>query len=280
MNVDLHCHTIFSDGILSPEEVVKVAVNKGLRVLSITDHDCLGGVIPAQNAAKGTPLSIITGIELNSENTHSEVHILGYGIDPNDPVLNEKLQEIRQRRVIRIRQILKKLNKLGMDVSFEKVLENAQGESLCRPHIGRVMVKLGYVKNYQESFDKYLARGMPAYVPRKKFTPEIAVEIIKEAGGVPVLAHPGLVAEDVEALIIRLLPLGLEGIEAYYPHHNGEKTRYFAELAGRYNLLTTGGSDYHGEGVRNSTGLGETLYPWEEFQKLTVRLAGLKQDKK
>ncbi|MCD6310692.1 MAG: PHP domain-containing protein, partial [Candidatus Eremiobacteraeota bacterium] len=275
--IDLHTHTTFSDGIVTPEDLVEEAINKGIGILSVTDHDSLGGIIPAQKASKNSSLTIIPGIELNAENEHSEVHILVYGIDPNDQVLNGILKEIRQRRVTRIKKILEKLNDLGMEVPFADVDEISRGESLCRPHVARAMVKLGYVNDYQKAFDKYLARGKPAYVPRKKFTPEIAVEIGVKAGGVPVLAHPCFIEESLEHLLKRLIPLGLEGIEIFYPLHSRDQIQHYLQLAHEYNLLITGGSDYHGKGARISSELGEISYPWEEFQKLAVRLGRLNQ---
>ena len=243
--IDLHTHTTASDGVLSPSELVVLSVKSGVRLLAVTDHDTISGIEEAEIAAGDYRLDFIPGVELSTTIAGNEVHILGYFIDHKNPGLNEKLEALQKNRESRVDKILEKLEKFNLNPGFENVRKFSSGNSPGRPHIARAMIEAGFVKDIKEAFDTYLKKGSPCYVPRKKFTPEDSVSLIKEAGGLPVLAHPGLL-ENFELVFNYLLKSGIQGIECYYPEHSPEKTDYFVKLAQEKGLVVTGGSDYHG----------------------------------
>ncbi|TDA69462.1 MAG: PHP domain-containing protein [Clostridia bacterium] len=244
--VDLHVHTRASDGGRTPEQVVILAREAGLHALAITDHDTTDGLPPAQEAAGHLDLRLVPGIELSTLWDEHEVHILGYFIDPFNPELREVLSSRQEGRCRRGRRILEKLAALGMPLKWEEVLARAgDAASIGRPHIAEVMIDKGYVSSVDEAFVRFLGTGAPAYVPRTKFSPQEAIDLVLAAGGVPVLAHPGLIKDP--ALLEQLLQDGkLKGLEVYYPGHDEETTRELAELCRRQGLIATGGSDFHG----------------------------------
>ncbi|ADI01834.1 PHP domain-containing protein [Syntrophothermus lipocalidus] len=244
--LDLHVHSTASDGLLTPPELVEEAVAAGLEGMALTDHDTVAGVEAAWAYARARHSSFwfIPGIEMNTDVGPHEVHVLGYFIDPRyEPLLN-RLEEIRQARFQRNLKMVAKLNAMGYKISVERVSELAQGGLIGRPHIAQALMEKGYVFSIREAFEKLIGQGKPAYVPRYKFLPEEAVQLIKGAGGVPVLAHPGLIQND--DLVERLLTLGMEGIEVYYPEHSEKDIERYLEMARKGGLLITGGSDYHG----------------------------------
>lgn len=244
--VDLHVHTRASDGGHAPEQVVLLAKEAGLHALAITDHDTTDGLPPAQEAAGQLNLELVPGIELSTQWNDHEVHILGYFINPSNPGLHEVLSSRQEGRYRRGRRILEKLVALGMPLEWEEVLAKAgDAASLGRPHIAEVMIDKGYVASVDEAFTRFLGAGAPAYVPRAKFSPQEAIDLVLAAAGVPVLAHPGLIADP--DLMQQLLREGkLQGLEVYYPSHDEETTRELAELCQRQGLIATGGSDFHG----------------------------------
>jgi len=242
---DLHIHTNASDGLLSPEEVVKWAIIKKLRAIAITDHDTITGIEPAINSNdRSDKLEIIPGVELNTEFDGKEVHILGYFIDYKNSWFLDILDKIQNSRYHRARKMIEKLQHLGIKISFERVEEISKGSSIGRPHIARAMVESGYVSDIPDAFDKYIGEGCPAYVERYKLTTKEAIEIINKIKGIPVLAHPGLITD--KNIINHILDLGIMGIEVYHPKHDSDMISYLFLLSKKRGLFITGGTDCHG----------------------------------
>ena len=242
--VDLHVHSTASDGKLRPSEVVLLAAQVGVKVLALTDHDTTEGVALAQLAGRDLGIEVIAGVEINSEGEHGDAHILGLLIDPAEPALKEQLVAIRDARVGRARGMLKKLAAMGMSVEWARVQAIAgEASSIARPHIARAMVEVGHVATVQEAFDKYIDNDGPAYVNRFRLTMSEAIGVIHVAGGLAVLAHPA--HSELVQLISQLVEAGLDGVEAYYPAHTPEQQSELLEIAAHYNLVVTGGSDFH-----------------------------------
>jgi predicted metal-dependent phosphoesterase TrpH len=217
--------------------------------LAITDHDIVSGLPEAMEAGSRLGIEVIPGVEISSRYADSELHILGYGIDWRQPRLNERLESLRESRHQRNPRIIERLNELGLDVTYEEVRELAGTESVGRPHIARVLMNKKVVASAKEAFDRYLAEGRPAFVPRELPEPTEAVAWIREAGGIAVLAHPTWVKESVEGLgrlVERLKADGLGGLEVHYSTHSAKQTGEYLSLAKRLDLLVTGGSDFHG----------------------------------
>jgi predicted metal-dependent phosphoesterase TrpH len=247
--IDLHLHTTHSDGSFSPAAVLEFAKTAGVTALAITDHDIVAGIPEALEIGSRLGIEIIPGVEISSRHGESELHILGYCIDWREPRLNERMKSLRESRHERNPRIIEKLNGLGLDITYEEVQALAGTESVGRPHIARVLMDKKLVASAKEAFDRYLAEGRPAFVPRQLPTPEEAVAWIREAGGVAVLAHPTWVKESSEglsSLVERLKTAGLGGIEVHYSTHNPKQTAEYLNLAKRFDLLITGGSDFHG----------------------------------
>ena len=245
MKFDLHLHTTASDGRLTPSQMVALAKERGLEVISITDHDSVSGVDEALAAAgSGGMITVIPGVEINTDLATGELHVLGYFIDYKDGDLVAALAKIRESRVGRAQKMLAKLQELGMPLEWQRVLDLARGESICRPHIAQAMLEKGYISDEREAFERYIGRDCPAYIGREKVGPADAVRIVKKAGGIPVLAHPADII-NVDNIIIDLKAAGLAGIEAYYGQYDSKTVRRILKLAARYSLLTTGGTDYH-----------------------------------
>jgi len=264
--VDLHVHSTTSDGVLTPSEVVSAALERGLAVLALTDHDTLGGVAEAQRAAEGTGLEVIPGVEINSEGEWGDLHFLGYYVDPENPFLGERLEAMREARLERARKMVERLARMGMPLEWERVRALAGGESVGRPHVARALLEAGYVASIQEAFDRYIGSGGPAYVPRLRLTPAQVIEAVHRAGGVAVLAHPA--HSGATDLIPRFVALGLQGLEVYYPHHSPQEVRALESLCGRYGLLATGGSDFHGPGHEEGAEIGSVFVPLECVARL------------
>ncbi|HSW10286.1 MAG TPA: PHP domain-containing protein [Bacillota bacterium] len=266
---DLHVHTTASDGIASPAEAVRLALDCGLVALGIADHDTTAGVAPAALAARGTGLEVIPGVEINTDHAAGEVHILGYFYRLQDPQLERQLSRLRERRLVRMETMVGRLQALGLQVTRERVLAIAGSAALGRPHVARALVESGYVRDEREAFDKYLSRGRPGYVERARFSPAEAVALIREAGGVPVLAHPG---GRGHALVVELMAEDLQGIEVYHPDHGPEAIVELLRLAADYDLVVTGGSDFHARGAACGSAIGEVTVPGEVVAALRRRL--------
>jgi predicted metal-dependent phosphoesterase TrpH len=261
--VDLHLHSTASDGQFSPSELVAMALERDLIAIAITDHDTTAGVDEALEAARGTELEVIPGVEISCDVPHEEVHLLGYYFDHHHPALQGKLGAMRDARLQRAKGMLAKLAALGFPLPWEMVAELAGGDSVGRPHIAQAMVKMGYVASHGEAFDLYIGRNGPAYVERYKISPLDAVSLIKEARGLPVLAHPLKVTHFLPDLVEG----GLVGLEVYYNGYSPEDVRGLAELAHKFDLIPTGGSDFHGSGV-DTVGMGGVKVPVESVERL------------
>jgi len=269
--IDLHTHSTASDGKLRPSEVVHFAAQVGLGTLALTDHDTTDGVVEAQQAGRELGLEVISGIEINSEGEHGDAHILGYFVDPAEPHLQEQLEAIRDARVGRARGMLKKLAAMGMPIAWERVMAMAgDASSIARPHIARAMIEAGYVATTQEAFDKYISNEGPAYVNRLRMTMDEAVDFIHGAGGAAVMAHPA--ESKLVHLIPQLVQAGLDGLEVYYPKHTPEQQSELLALAQRYNLVTTGGSDFHTLDDPSHGHIGCVDVPPDVVQKLRARV--------
>lgn len=276
--VDLHSHTTASDGSLSPRELVRLAMQHGVRVLAITDHDSTEGLAEAMDEARNhPPLQIVPGLEINCDvpggpdGGPSEIHVLGYCVDWEAGWFQDFLAEQRAERRQRVYRIAERLAELGMPIDPAEVLALVKEGSAGRPHVAQVMVNHGYVRSVREAFDRYLRAGGPANVPRKRLTPADAVAVIQRARGVPVLAHPGLAGRD--DLIPDLVRAGLMGIETYYPEHSATQTATYLELCRRHNLVATGGSDYHGPQPGKASNPGTPAIPLGVWEELRMRAA-------
>lgn len=246
MKVDLHIHTTFSDGRLTPSEVVKISHERGLKFIAITDHDTVDGIPEALDEERklGSP-EVIPGIEINTNYHDDEVHILGYFIDYEKSYLKQLLGELLKKRIERTRRIAEKLNQIGINISFEEIKLKAPGPAIGRPHVAMALIEKGYTCSIEDAFERYLNPGRPAYVERHKLSPFDAIDIIKKSDGIPVLAHPGLLHD--KKIIDELIKGGIMGIEVYHKDHDKSLVAHYMKLAKENNLLMTGGSDSHGE---------------------------------
>ncbi len=281
--IDLHIHTTASDGRFSPEEIVRKSAQIGLTIIAICDHDTINGIAPALEAARAfQQLKILPGVEISTFSPGNEVHMLGYFIDINDPKLKTALANSRSSRRERARAMIAKLNDLNVRINWQQVQKIAGSGTVGRPHIAQAMLEKGYIKSFKEAFTRYIGLGGPAYVERNKIIPIEAVALIKEANGLPVLAHPFTIKQP-EKMTAELKSAGLIGIEVYYDNYTEEERKTLARLASKYNLITTGGSDYHGLDDSAETMLGDANVPQGSVEKLiamaqesSLRLAGLK----
>ena len=269
--VDLHIHSTASDGKLTPAEIVQEAAERGLTFIALADHDTIDGIVQAQTEVKSFPdLKVIPGVEISTDIPQGEVHVLGYFIDYADPQLKTALDKFRNSRLMRAQGMIAKLNKLGMNIDWQRVQDIAGGSSIGRPHIAQAMLEKGYIASMKQAFTDYIGRNGPAYVEREKMTPAEAVELILKAKGLPVLAHP-LTAGDAEAMTIELQAAGLAGIEAYYDGYTPPEINQLVGLADKYNLVATGGSDYHGLDD-TETAIGGTEVPIASVEQLMARV--------
>jgi 3',5'-nucleoside bisphosphate phosphatase len=246
MDLDLHLHSTASDGRLPPRAVVARAVEARLDVIALTDHDTVAGVAEARDAAAGHPLHVIPALEVSSTWDETEIHILGYFVDPLHEALRGHGQEASRRRRHRLEEMVRRLADQGVVVSFDSVLRIAGDEvaSLGRPHLARALHEAGYVEDPVEAFDHFIGNEHPAYIPTRLMAPDAAIQMIHQAGGLAVWAHPPTHLQD--SLLPRLVEMGMDGLEAYRPYHSPEKTRRLEGLARKFDLVLSGGSDWHG----------------------------------
>lgn len=278
--VDLHVHTTCSDGGLAPAEAVAYAHARGLGALAITDHDSVEGNDEAMRAGREVGLPVVPGVEISSQWEGVTFHLLGYGLSRLTERVRATFAFLVESRRRRNPLMIKKLRALGVDITLEEVLAEAGSSLVGRPHFARVLLRKGAVSTTQQAFDRYLGRGAAAYVHKERLTPTQSAELIREAGGVMVLAHPGILEEErpnaLSDVLAHLLPLGLAGIEAYYSRHSPDQVSRYAAVARRHGLLVTGGSDFHrpGEGgPEMGTGYGSLRVPDECYHALAARLA-------
>lgn len=264
MRFDLHVHTDYSDGLYSPEKLIDLAIINDLDGVAITDHDTIDGIESALTYCKKfNNFKVIPGIEFGCIYNDEEVHILGYFIDFKNKDLVDITLELKRSRINRGAKMVEKINDLGYGLTLEDVIEYSGNEYIGRPHIGRAMVKKGYVESVAEAFNKYLARGKAAYVERYKITIEDTISLIKNCGGIPVLAHPGLLID--KNIIKHCINSGIDGIECIHSKHSKEQTKEFNEIANSFGLIKTGGSDFHGDKEVNNPTLGQY---WVDISKI------------
>ena len=273
--VDLHLHTTASDGVKTPAEIVRYAKAKGLQAIAITDHDTIEGLEEGLSEGKRIGIEVIPGIEISAEHSPGSMHLLGFFIDIHHPLLNDRLEYLQKARAERNPKIVEKLNQLGIDVSYEEVLKASGGGQIGRPHVAQVLFEKGYVRSFQEAFERFLKKGALAYVEKLRFTAKESIHFINEAKGVAVLAHPNTLNmngySELENLIIQLVKEGLKGIEVYYPEHSALEVAQYRILAERYGLLMTGGTDYHGiekDGLDIGVARGEMKLPYSLVEGL------------
>ena len=267
--IDLHTHSLRSDGAYEPVELIERAAARGVRIQALADHDTLAGAADAIAAGERLGVRVIPSTELNTESDWGDVHILGYFLDPADDALEDRLRWLREHRGRRIELMVEKLNAQGYATSLERVLEIAKGGSLGRPHLAQALFEAGHVPTYDSAFDTLIAKDAPAYVSRVGLTPLEAVQLVVAHGGVPSLAHPFTVV-GLEELMPQLVAAGLAGIETYYGSHPPTMTALCLALARRYDLVPTGGSDFHGRGDHGAP-LGGTFVPPETIPALEAR---------
>jgi predicted metal-dependent phosphoesterase TrpH len=267
MRIDLHLHTTASDGVLEPAAVMQAARTAGVGVVSITDHDAVDGLEEARSAAAAARLTLIPGVELSAYWGRVEFHILGYFFNPESGALRAFLQNTREARHRRLHAMLSRLQAMGMAIPADDVLGRARNGNVGRPHLARALIERGFVTSTDEAFDRYLGTDKPAYVPRPDVSVGEAIRVIREAGGIAALAHPGLHNRD-EA-IPDLVAKGLEAIEVYHPQHAFGRSARYRRLARRLNLLVTGGSDFHGAAKDDHAAtIGVPSLPESEFDRL------------
>jgi predicted metal-dependent phosphoesterase TrpH len=271
---DLHTHTILSDGTTTPEDNVRMAVELGLEGLGVTDHDTTAPIERATAAADGTGLEIVPGTEFSAELGESSVHVLGYWIDPDDVALQTEMDRLRNERSRRAEQIVARFNALDVPITFARVRELAGEAPIGRPHIAKAVVETGAADQIREVFDRWLQDGGPANVPKYAVDPVHAVELIRGAGGVAVVAHPGLYGRTDQGLdaatIEAMVGAGMAGIEADHPDHDDLTRARYRDLALALGLVITSGSDFHGE--RKALQLGESTTPRARLEALRSRL--------
>ena len=256
MSVDLHVHTTASDGLITPAGVVRMALERDLDVIAITDHDSVEGVDEAMEAARGTSLMVLPGLEMSVLGPNGgDAHVLGYLVSVHSPRLLQTLQRLRDARRERAQLMVERLRSKGHAIDFERVLAHAGGGAVGRVHVARTLVEAGSVPSVEHAFSELIGHQGPFYVHKETLQPAEALETIHAAGGLAVLAHPGVSGEDA---LIPLVDAGLDGIEVYHAEHTPSQRQHFASLASRFGLVATGGSDFHGPGMRSaSLGAGE-----------------------
>ncbi len=276
--IDLHTHTTASDGTLRPRELVRLADASGLRALAVTDHDTVDGLEEAVSAGDELGLEVVPGVEISVEIGLGSMHLLGYFLNPQQPsALSKRLSILQQARADRNPRIIAKLNRLGMDITMEEVKRHSGEGQMGRPHIAYTLMAKGYVPGVQAAFDRYLKKGQPAYEEKFRFDPHGAFSLIHDAGGLSSLAHPYTITRDDDELENRIRmfkSMGLAALEVYYPEHTPEMVRSYTRLARKYDLLVTGGSDFHGDHkpeIRLGRGKGNLYIPYRVLEALKRR---------
>ncbi|MCT4598044.1 MAG: PHP domain-containing protein [Vallitalea sp.] len=275
--IDLHVHSTVSDGTYTPCELVKYASEKKLAAIALTDHDCIFGIEEAKECAKKYDIEVISGIEFSTKYKDTEIHILGLYIDETNEDFIKNLDYIVKSRELRNEKMIQKLNDHGLNITMKDVLDNSDSDVYTRAHFAKALYNKGYVKSLREAFDKYIGNDCPCYVSREKVTPKLAIDLIRSCKGVPILAHPTLYNMDLrqlDVLIKELVADGLLGIEGLYSLYNKSEVRYIGDFAKKYNLLISGGSDFHGNNKVNidlGIGRGNLKIPYSILEKIKLR---------
>jgi predicted metal-dependent phosphoesterase TrpH len=262
---DLHLHTFFSDGTFTPEELVERASKLGFSAIALTDHDTVEGCARAAMACANVKMEFISGAELTAEHKDTEVHIIGYFLDTQNRVLLERIAGFQSDRQNRIHEMVAALNQIGIPLKAESVFGLANCKSPGRPHVARALVKEKLIGSLDEAFERFLKKGRPAWVPKTKMSALEGIEMIHQAGGLAVMAHPGLNRTD--EIIPALVDAGLDGIECFHTKHSTTMAERYLEIAEKYNLLVTGGSDCHGFSKAKPL-IGTVKLPYEHVGKL------------
>jgi len=252
--IDLHTHTLYSDGALTPCELVQLAYKNGLNTISITDHDSVNALEEAKTCALDLGMDIIPGVEISTDIEDKEIHLLAYFIDLDNEELKKYLQFFRDERFHRAKRIVNKLQNLGLKITMDDVLDRAKNSAVGRPHIAYSLADLGIVKNYQEAFESYIGDYGPAFERKIHVSPQSALKLINDSGGLSFIAHPGYMKEH---LLLSLIKYGVDGIEVIHPSHNENQKQFYRGIVNQYCLLESGGSDFHGGKKLDNENLGK-----------------------
>jgi len=283
--IDLHIHSTASDGSRTPSEIISLAKKLNLGAIAITDHDTIEGSLEVLENEIPASLNFLTGVEISSNPpiplpSSGSLHILGYGIRTDNPELNQALSVLRKARKNRNPEILKRLEDLGIDISIDEIQKKVGTGQIGRPHIAKAMLAKGVVKTMNEAFERYLGKNCPAYIDKYRIECEKAIELIRNAGGIPVLAHPGLIQtenpEEMKHIVFVLKEMGLMGIEVFYTDHTQNQSVEFQMLALHLDLLVTGGTDFHGEmlpDIQMGSGRGDMFIPYEIYENLMAQIS-------
>ncbi len=258
IKADLHTHTIYSDGALTPAELLNLAKKKQISVLGITDHDTVSGIDEAVKYGKKIGIEVIPGIEISTDVDETEIHILGYFINHKDKELNKVLKFFKDERLERAKRIIKKLNKIGIELTINDVLEISKDSPVCRPHIANAMLKKGFIKDFLQAFHKYIGDNGSAFEKKIHVSAQSAVKIINDAGGLSFIAHPGNMKESI---LNNLIQIGIDGIEVVHSSHKKTQQNFYKEIVNQYCLLESGGSDFHGGFRKDQLNLGKYWVP-------------------
>jgi len=264
--VDLHAHTVFSDGLFTPEELVTEAARLKLTAVAITDHDAVGGIDRALAAGRQQQIEVVPGAELSCNTSGVDVHVLAYYIDYTQPAALEFFEMVRQKRAERAEKMVRKLNELGVDLAFERVRALAQGAATGRPHVAQALVEAGAVRTVEEAFQRYIGYDGPAYFPKMQLSPKAAMDFIHQHGGVAVVAHPGTYHND--GAVYSAIAAGADGIEVWHPDHAPRSVDRYREMATKNGLIMTGGSDCHGGRKQGKIFLGSVTVPYSCLQDI------------
>jgi 3',5'-nucleoside bisphosphate phosphatase len=270
MFADLHLHSFYSDGTYSPEELVRQAARQGLAAIALTDHDTVEGCPPTATACHEAGIEFITGTELTAEQDGYEIHILAYCFDPNHDEMRSELGKFQAVRQNRIREMVARLNELEIPLAAEAVFELANCRAPGRPHVARALVQAGLCGSLDEAFERFLKRNRPAWVPKFKMSVRHAIDLVHRAGGVAVMAHPGL--SHADALIPDMARAGLDGLECFHTKHSTALVEHYFELADEHKLLVTGGSDCHGTS-KGKPLIGTVRVPLDHVDRLKAKAA-------
>ena len=263
--IDMHMHTTFSDGHYTPTELIKKVSKLNIDKVAITDHDSVNGIPEAVEAGKKYGVEVIAGVELSTDVEDKEVHLLGYFLDIKNNELKKYLSFFREERFQRAIQIVKKLNAMGHSITIEDVLKFAKGSALGRPHLAMAMIERGIVADYYEAFQKFLRDGGPAYERKIHISPQSALKLISDSGGLSFIAHPGHLKESI---LMTLINSGIDGIEVNHPSHNEYQKKFYRGIVNQYCLLESGGSDFHGGKKDDDDNLGKYYLAPKHFDEM------------